>query len=85
MKKKWIFWIIVGVCAFFGLAYFVFPADFIPDFIAFIGWLDDLVINLMMFTALAINAGFALGILPFKKKEAEFSESYDEYGYYEER
>ena len=82
--KKWIFWIIAAVCVFVGLAYFVFPADFIPDVIAFIGWLDDLVVNLLTLFAMTANVLLALGIFPLRKKEPEFA-SENEYGYYEER
>ncbi len=85
MEKKWIFWMIAALCVFFGLAYFVFPADFIPDVIAFIGWLDDLVVNLMMLVAMTTNVLLALGVLPLRRKEQEFERDYGEYGYYEER
>ena len=84
-NKKWIFWIIAAVSAFLGLAYFVFPADFIPDVIAFIGWLDDLIVNLLTLVAMSANVLLALGVLPLRKKEPEFARDCGDYGYYEER
>ena len=86
MEKKKIFWVIAAVCVLIGLAYFVFPADFIPDVIAFAGWLDDIIVNLLTLTAVAANVLFALGIVPIGKGEPEYARDYeDEYGYYEER
>ena len=84
-NKKWFFWIVAGVIALLGLGYFVFPADFIPDVIAFIGWLDDLIINLLTLVAMTANVLFALGVLPIRKKEPEFTRDYGDFGYYEER
>ncbi len=86
MEKKKIFWVFAVLCVLIGLAYFVFPADFIPDVIAFVGWLDDIVVNILTLTAVAANVLFALGVFPIGRRETEFARDYeDEYGYYEER
>ena len=82
--KKSIFWIIAAVCMVVGIAYFILPGDFIPDLIVFVGWLDDLLVNLLTLAGIAVNVCFALGILPLKRKEPEYATG-GEYGYYEER
>ena len=77
--KKWMFWLGAAGLALLGLGYFVFPADAIPDFIALIGQLDDLVVNLITLAGIVVNVCLALGWIPLEKKEAEFSGYYDEY------
>ena len=53
--------------------------------IAFIGWLDDMLVNLLTVAALTTNILFGLGVLPIKKKEPEYNKDYSDYGHYEER
>lgn len=80
--KKVVSWIIVGVLFVATVIYFFVPVDIIPDVIALIGWLDDLVINVMSLAVITVNVLFATGVLPVKKKA--YQSSNDAYGYYRE-
>ena len=60
-KKYFLF--AVG-CVVVAIIYFFFPIDFIPDFIALIGWLDDLLVGILGLVGLTVNILWATGIMP---------------------
>ena len=85
MEENRKFWIIGLVCLAIAVAYFVIPIDMIPDIIAGIGWLDDLVIGLLGLAGIVVNVLWGLGILPAPGSNYQDDYSYqDEYGEYRE-
>lgn len=80
MNKK--FFIFAALCLVVGILYFVFPFDIIPDLIALVGWLDDLVVGILGIVGLTVNIFWALGILP-SPMENTFS-NHSQYGEYRE-
>lgn len=45
--------IIIMMC----LLYIISPIDFLPDFIPFIGWIDDAMAGLLLFTTVIVGSG----------------------------
>ena len=85
MEENRKFWIIGLMCLAIAIAYFVIPIDMIPDIIAGIGWLDDLVIGLLGLAGIVVNVLWGLGILPAPGSNYKEDYSYqDEYGEYRE-
>ena len=85
MEENRKFWIIGLLCLAIAIAYFVIPIDMIPDIIAGIGWLDDLVIGLLGLAGIVVNVLWGLGILPAPGSNYQDAYSYqDEYGEYRE-
>ena len=76
------FWWIAGICLLVAVVYFVLPVDVIPDLIAGIGQLDDLVIGLLGLAGITMNVLWALGVLPAPGQEYA-EEQYAGDGYYD--
>ena len=72
--------IIAVACIVVAILYFLFPVDFIPDLIVFIGWLDDLFVGILGLVGLAVNIIMALSVLP----TSAACTGYDGYGEYRE-
>ena len=87
MEKSKRFWVIAIVCIATVLLYFILPIDAIPDIIAGIGWLDDLVFGLLGLAGLLVNVLWALGVLPAPGSSGTNyydTENYAGYGEYRE-
>ena len=79
------FWLIAVICILAAFVYFAFPIDVIPDLVAGIGWLDDLVVALCGLAGLLVNVFWALGILPAPGMNRAYEQNmYEEYGEYRE-
>ena len=73
------FWLFAGLCLVIALAYVFSPIDGIPDFIAVVGWIDDLVASLLGLAGLTVNILWALGMLPAPGSDRYENEQYGEY------
>lgn len=79
------FGLIAGICLIAAVVYFVIPVDMIPDLIAGIGWLDDILVSLLGLAGIAVNLLWAFGILPVPGENYGNGDSYYEDGYGEYR
>ena len=82
MEKNRKFWWIAGICLLVAVIYVFAPIDVIPDLVAGIGQLDDLVIGLLGLAGIAVNVLWALGVLPAPGVEYA-QEEYADDGYYD--
>ena len=84
MDKKFL-WITAAVLTFFGIGYFLFPADFINDLIPVIGMIDDLVVNLITLCGAVSSVIGAIYLMTRPNETPAYENTYETYGdYYEE-
>lgn len=68
MKRRSI--VIAFICLVVTILYMVFPIDVIPDLIAVVGWIDDLIVGVVGLIGMLANIRLA-----FRKADCEMCET----------
>ena len=77
MNKK--FWLFAALCLIIAGIYIVSPIDAIPDLIAVIGWIDDILVSLLGLAGLTVNILWATGVLSAPSPNGYTQGEYGEY------